>query len=424
MRRFQRKVVRQLSSTLDAPTPVDVASIRLSRPKRAPPKKEGSWVGLPGLEERIKKEGSLINETLREMDGDEEFKLTAKRLKEHGQAKLTLEEKKRRRRALDKLEVPEFATYLRETAQVEKVGSRRRTKILQVNVGLYCNQACNHCHVESSPKRQEMMTNEVADRCVELIAASPSLTTLDVTGGAPELNGAFRRLVDGARSVKKDLEVIDRCNLTVLSEPGQEDLADYLASQKIRIVASLPCYSSKNVDSQRGKGVFDRSIAGLRQLNDKGYGLENTNLGLDLVYNPLGAFLPPDQAALEAKYREELLEHFGIRFNSLFTMTNMPIKRFADFLWRRGELEDYMGLLVRNFNKATTTSLMCQDTISVNYDGSVFDCDFNQQLSLNLLSETKSSLSIFDLKSTNDLINVNINHDNHCFGCTAGMGSS
>ena len=417
--------------TPDLTTPVDVASIRLKKPR---------WSGLAGLEDRLKEEGSLVRETLREMEGDKEFQLTAKRLKEEGQAKLTLDEKKRRRRALDALgDVPDFATFLREKAHIDKVGRRRQTTILQVNVGLYCNQACNHCHVESSPKRVETMTQAVADRCVDLLRASPSIKTLDITGGAPELNSNFRRLVDKTRAeCPTTLEIIDRCNLTVLSEPGQEDLAAYLASQNVRIVASLPCYSSKNVDMQRGKGVFARSIAGLRKLNAHGFGVPGSGLFLDLVYNPLGAFLPPDQTALELKYHDELADHFGVTFNNLFTMTNMPIKRFADFLWRRNELCDYMGLLVRNFNASTTDRLMCQDTLSVNYDGALFDCDFNQQLDLALLKDqvcregfqdhhhhqTKKSLSVFDVRSTDDLLPVTFRQDNHCFGCTAGMGSS
>jgi len=294
--------------------------------------------------------------------------------------------------------------------------------------------------VESSPKRTEMMNNQVADRCIEILDKSPSLHTLDITGGAPELNPSFRHLVLGARSLNKKLEIIDRCNLTVLSEPGQEDLAEFLAEHNVRIVASLPCYSAKNVDMQRGKGVFERSVAGLRKLNDLGFGVQGSGLYLDLVYNPLGAFLPPHQDALEAKYKEELQQHFGVTFNQLFTMTNMPIKRFADFLFRRGELQDYMSLLVRNFNMSTTDNIMCKDTLSVNYDGSLFDCDFNQQLQIPIKDATSNlemvkdgkdekilhqkGISIFDIQSTSDLLNMSITHDNHCFGCTAGMGSS
>lgn len=406
-------LVRRLSSAPPdyGKTRVDVANIRLTKPRRHGIAKEGKWTGLSGLNDRIAKEGSLVKETLRDMEEDEEFQLTAKRLREQGQAKMTLEEKKRRRRALDALGVPDFATFARPEP-------RARTSVLQLNIGLYCNQACAHCHVESSPKRVESMSDEVADRCLELVASSPSIATVDLTGGAPELNPAFRRLVNGVRRISDDLEIIDRCNLTVLSEPGQEDLPEFLASNRVRVVASLPCYSAKNVNQQRGRGVFDRSISALRKLNEFGFGVQGTGLSLDLVYNPLGAFLPPEQHALEMKYREELESEFGVQFSQLFTMTNMPIKRFADFLYRRGELDEYMSLLVRNFNPGTVDSLMCRDTVSVGWNGNVYDCDFNQQLDLG------QHRTVFDIKTTDDLLQQKIAFDNHCFGCTAGMGSS
>ncbi|KAJ8602336.1 hypothetical protein CTAYLR_004209 [Chrysophaeum taylorii] len=426
---FLARAVRMASATPDVATRVDVANIRLGKPTRYARKREGAWVGLEGLEERIAAEGSLVRETLRDMETDEEFQLTAKRLREEGAAKMTLEEKKRRRRALDALGVPEFGAYVAEHAAAD--ASRRSASVLQLNIGLYCNQACGHCHVESSPKRVEAMSDEVADGCLELLANSPSVSTVDITGGAPELNPAFRRVVAGVRDVERrqewrKIDIIDRCNLTVLGEPGQEDLAEFLASHRVRVIASLPCYSAKNVNLQRGKGVFDRSIAALRKLNDFGYGIAGSGLALDLVYNPLGAFLPPSQEALEAKYRDELGAEFGIAFTNLFTMTNMPIKRFADFLWRRGELEDYMSLLVRNFNVATVDSLMCRDTVSIGWDGKVYDCDFNQQLGLGLNKPATSNngLTVFDLRATDDLLDVPLAFDNHCFGCTAGMGSS
>eukprot|EP00457_Paulinella_chromatophora_P010357 gb/GEZN01010457.1/.p1 GENE.gb/GEZN01010457.1/~~gb/GEZN01010457.1/.p1 ORF type:complete len:278 (-),score=27.14 gb/GEZN01010457.1/:86-919(-) len=264
------------------------------------------------------------------------------------------------------------------------------------------------------------MSSEVAEQCLLVLRNSPDIKTLDLTGGAPELCQEFRPLVEKAS--KLGVEVIDRCNLTVLAEPGQEDLAMFLAKHRVRVVASLPCYSPKNVNTQRGSGVFDRSIAGLLQLNALGYGAGDTGLVLDLVYNPLGAFLPPPQEALRDKYKEELLEAFGIRFNDLFTITNMPIKRFADFLYRRGELKDYMELLVRNFNPSATHNLMCRDTISVGWDGLLYDCDFNQQLALGMSSPPKRS--IFDIHSLNELRETEIVLDNHCFGCTAGAGSS
>jgi radical SAM/Cys-rich protein len=271
-----------------------------------------------------------------------------------------------------------------------------------------------------------MMLAETAAQCVKLLKATPSITTLDITGGAPELNMCFRYLVRMAREVRPDIVIIDRCNLTVLQEPGQEDLVEFLKEHKVQVIASMPCYSEENVDQQRGNGVFERSIAALLALNEAGYGIEGSGLLLDLVYNPLGAFLPPEQQKLEEQYKVQLEENFGILFNQLFTMTNMPIKRFADFLHRRGELKDYMELLIRNFNVDTTKSLMCLDTVSVGYDGKVFDCDFNQQLGYMVGSDAihQDGLSVFDLETLGDLQKHEIRTDNHCFGCTAGMGSS
>mmetsp|Transcript_12419 Transcript_12419/g.36925 ORF Transcript_12419/g.36925 Transcript_12419/m.36925 type:complete len:436 (+) Transcript_12419:183-1490(+) len=404
----------------DYNTDVNVADIRLPKPARRAPA-EGSWEGLKNLRARLAAEGSLKEATLRDMATDAEFQETAKRLKRDGQKKMTREEKQRRRRALDQLGVPEFSAFLAEHARADD--RRKPTEVLQLNVGLYCNQACAHCHVESSPKRRETMSRAVADRCLDILRASPSVHTLDITGGAPEFAPEFRRIVERARALRPDVDIIDRCNLTVLAEPDQEDLADFLAAHGVRVAASLPCYSAKNVNLQRGRGVFARSIEGLRRLNEVGYGAEGTGLKLDLVYNPLGAFLPPPQEALRAKYKEELREHFGVVFSDLFTMTNMPIKRFADFLSRRGELADYLELLVRNFNAATAPSLMCRNTLSVNYDGAVYDCDFNQQLDLPLPADAGST-TVFDFGSTAELEARRITFDNHCFGCTAGMGSS
>jgi len=368
---------------------------------------------------------TLINQTLIELETDEEFQAIIKRTKEIGYEGMTREERIQRRRALDSLGIPDFNSFLATKLDDESNGvlSRKNPEVLQINVGLYCNQACAHCHVESSPLRQEMMSTENAAQCLRLLKSSPSIKTLDITGGAPELNESFRYLVKMARILRPDIEIIDRCNLTVLQEPGQEDLVDFLKENRVRIVASLPCYSSENVSKQRGNGVFERSISALLALNEAGYGKE---LKLDLVYNPLGAFLPPPQIKLEAKYKEVLDENFGILFNSLFTMTNMPIKRFADFLHRRNELKDYMDLLVRNFNTDTTTQLMCLNTVSVGHDGKVFDCDFNQQLGFPIGSNGiyQGGLSVFDLESLQDLVNYDIHNDNHCFGCTAGMGSS
>lgn len=394
-------------------TSLNIHEHQLTRPQR-----EKKWAGLRGLKARTA--GSLVPETLAEMETDEEFKLTAQALKKHGQKKLTLEEKKKRRRALDGMGLPSFEDTLRANKCMPLL-DRIQTETFQINIGLYCNQACNHCHVESSPKRKEMMSREVVDECLRIIAASPSVKTVDITGGAPELNENFRYLVEGCKALGK--EVIDRCNLTVLQEPGQEDLAQFLAKHKVRVIASLPCYSLKNVDQQRGKGVFDRSIQGLIDLNEIGYG-SDPELGLDLVYNPLGGFLPPEQTALEAKYKEELEEHFGIVFNNLFCFTNMPIKRFADFLYRRGELEEYMSLLVRNFNPETVENVMCRNYLSVSWDGTIYDCDFNQQLAMDISHNKKDGVSVFDIKNTDELLKSKIALDSHCYGCTAGAGSS
>lgn len=385
---------------------------------------------------------SLVDATLQEMGNDPTLASTLKDLKTKGQRKLTLEERKKRRRSLSMTRVPSFWEFV--TEQHNCTLTRLPTSIFQMNIGLYCNQACNHCHVESSPKRTEQMSLEIADRCLSIIKNSPSITSVDITGGAPELNPAFRHLV--VESHKMGLEIIDRCNLTVLEEPGQEDLVQFLAEHKVRVVASLPCYSEKNVNMQRGQGVFGRSISGLQALNAAGYGKEGSELGLDLVFNPLKGVLPPDQSSLESDYKKKLMDDFGITFNSLFTLTNMPIKRFADLLFRTGELEAYMTLLVNNFNPAAVNGVMCRNTLSVSWDGSVYDCDFNQQLAISLgeistdqrldqeeglnsstASDSASARkfkSVFDIDSVDDILQEPIAVDLHCFGCTAGAGSS
>jgi len=373
---------------------------------------------------------SIINQTLQELEEDVDFQATKEKLDTIGQAGMSKEERTQRRRALDKLGVEPFAKFLRKEMDSPDnkpfVLKRQTPTILQINIGLYCNQACGHCHVESSPLRTtEMMTAEIAAQCLKLLKNTPSLTTLDITGGAPELNANFRYLVKMARSIRPDLQIIDRCNLTVLQEPGQEDLVEFLKENKVHIIASLPCYSEENVDQQRGNGVFERSIAALLVLNDAGYS-SRSDLKLDLVYNPLGAFLPPPQEKLEVQYKEQLRDNFGILFDSLFTITNMPIKRFADFLHRRDELQGYMDLLVRNFNKDTVENLMCIETLNVGWNGMIYDCDFNQQLgyAVGVDSIHRGGKTVFDLESLDELIGTRIRTDNHCFGCTAGMGSS
>lgn len=278
-----------------------------------------------------------------------------------------------------------------------------------------------------------MMDAATAQRCVALLRAAPDVTTVDLTGGAPELCPQFRYLVREATALGR--QVIDRCNLTVLLEPGQQDLAQFLADHRVRVVASLPCYSAKNVDSQRGAGVFERSIAGLRALNALGYGRPDSGLVLDLVYNPGGAFLAPAQQKLEPAYKQELADGYGVAFNSLLALNNMPIKRFADYLTRRGKLDEYMELLVSSFNPAAAGALMCRDTVSVGWDGRLYDCDFNQQLEMGLVAPAGVAAaagaaaafkgpSVFDIDSLDQLTGWAIRCDNHCYGCTAGSGSS
>ena len=308
----------------------------------------------------------------------------------------------------------------RDTLRQHGLGelSRREVTTLQINVGKLCNQACHHCHVEAGPRRTEIMPANVAERILALLAATPSIQTVDITGGAPELNANFGALVSEARRMGK--HVIDRCNLTVLFEAGQETLHEFLAANQVEITASLPCYTESNVDQQRGKGAFEKSIRALRLLNAIGYGQQGSGLVLNLVYNPLGASLPPPQDKLEADYKRELRDNFEIEFDRLFTITNMPIKRFAEFLLREGREEAYMGLLRNHFNPATVDKLMCRDLVSIGWDGKLYDCDFNQMLDV----ETPSGKSIWEIDSFAELANSPVATGSHCFGCTAGAGSS
>lgn len=302
------------------------------------------------------------------------------------------------------------------------IDTLRRTvpTTLQVNVGKLCNQACHHCHVDAGPARREIMTLATASRVIELLEANPTLRTVDLTGGAPELNPHFRLLVAGARRAGR--AVIVRCNLTVLFAPAMEWLPEFYRANQVRLVCSLPCYSEENVTRQRGGGVFARSIDALRLLNRLGYGTGADEL--DLVYNPVGASLPPAQAGLEARYREELGANFGVRFNRLLTITNMPISRFADQLARAGQHTAYLGLLVNHFNPATVAGLMCRSLISVGYDGKLYDCDFNQMLELPLGAAAGRLLTIWDVHDLRGFADAPIATGAHCFGCTAGSGSS
>lgn len=297
---------------------------------------------------------------------------------------------------------------------------RKRLQTLQVNLGYLCNQSCTHCHVNAGPNRTEVMTSDTVDAVIDFLDEN-QVKRLDLTGGAPELNPYFRHLVIAARAL--NVEVIDRCNLTVLLETGQEDLAEFLASQEVEIVASLPCYSEENVNSQRGKGVFHDSIMALRQLNRLGYGDANSGLQLNLMYNPIGPFLPPSQKALEVDYRQHLDDRYGVQFSQLFTLVNMPIQRFGSTLVSKGEFEDYMTLLRDNFSAENLSRVMCRELISVDWQGFVYDCDFNQMLGLPLLIDGNKRPHIRDIRPVN-LEGQSIGVADHCYGCTAGSGSS
>ena len=308
-----------------------------------------------------------------------------------------------------------FGSTLRRNGIMEL--TRTQIRDVQVNVGKLCNQACNHCHVDAGPKRTEIMSRQTMDRIIQWCADN-DIETVDITGGAPELNPYFRTFVESC--LANGSRVISRCNLTVLFEPGQESLADWYARHKVQLICSLPCYSKENLEAQRGKGVFADSIRGLQLLNSLGYGTD-PDLPLDLVYNPNGAFLPPPQADLEATYKERLLEDFNIRFNRLFTITNLPISRFRHYLENNGGYENYLDLLLENFNPGTVDGLMCRHIISVDWLGRIYDCDFNQMLDIH--AGWRKPRYLWDLHAS-DIATDRIAVDSHCFGCTAGAGSS
>lgn len=303
--------------------------------------------------------------------------------------------------------------------------TRATLQILQVNLGYVCNLSCTHCHVNAGPHRTESMPDELIGLVLEACERL-QVQTLDLTGGAPELNPHFRALVVAAR--KLGVQVIDRCNLTILQEPGQEDLAEFLATHGVQVVASLPCYSQVNVDKQRGKGVFEHSIEALTQLNAQGYGRDGTGLKLDLVYNPGGPFLPPSQEKLEADYKRRLWEDFGIEFNHLLTLTNMPISRFGAVLLSQGQFNDYMQLLRDNYAAGNLAGVMCRNTLSVDWQGYLYDCDFNQMLDLPLqIASAKNNEP--PRVHLREVLNQSLDGNSivvadHCFGCTAGQGSS
>lgn len=310
-----------------------------------------------------------------------------------------------------------FAATLRRSGRAL---TRRALDVLQVNLGRYCNLACIHCHVESSPARTEMMSRGTVEAVLCLLADS-EIPTLDITGGAPELHPEFDYLVESAR--KLDRHVMDRCNLTVIFEPGKGYLPEFFKRHQVELVCSLPCYSAENVDKQRGKGTFDASIRALKVLNEIGYGRSKSGLVLNLVYNPVGPHLPPPQEKLERGYKKILFEQFGIEFNRLYCLANMPITRYATHLKLRGEYDRYVQLLVENFNPATLDRVMCRNLISVSWEGWVYDCDFNQMLGLPIRDSAGKPLHIASL-SIADLLHRPIATGNHCYACTAGAGSS
>lgn len=309
--------------------------------------------------------------------------------------------------------------------------TRQSLTTLQVNLGYLCNLSCTHCHVNAGPKRTELMTRETIDHILALLEKK-QLKTLDVTGGAPEMNPEFKYLVRSARAM--GVEVIDRCNLTILLEPGYEDMAEFLAEQGVVITASLPCYSEQNVSEQRGKGVFEQSIEALQLLNNLGYGIKD-GLQLHLVYNPNGTFLPPPQASLQADYKRELRDNHGIEFHSLLTITNMPISRFGGMLLSKGLYDDYLALLKNNFSQNNLDNVMCKSLISIDWKGFVYDCDFNQMLNWPIDHNGNKIISTDHDSAPNgrmhiaellqdDILPDNIKIGEHCYGCTAGQGSS
>ncbi|MEK6640287.1 MAG: arsenosugar biosynthesis radical SAM (seleno)protein ArsS [Nitrospirota bacterium] len=290
--------------------------------------------------------------------------------------------------------------------------------VFQINVGKLCNQTCRHCHVDAGPDRTESMARETAEQCIRALAQT-DIPTVDITGGAPELNPSFRWLVEQSRALGR--HVMDRCNLSVLLLPSQADLAEFLARHRVEIVASLPYYRASQTDAQRGEGVFEKSIQALRLLNRLGYGQAGSGLSLNLVCNPVGAFLPPKQEAIETQFRKELRTRHGVEFNHLYTITNMPISRFLEFLLESGNYAQYMERLANAFNPAAAASVMCRYTISVSWDGTLYDCDFNQMLDLPVDHGAPAHIRDFDPVQLNQR---QITTRNHCYGCTAGSGSS
>lgn len=374
--------------------------------------------------------GSLIPETLKQMEEDDELQKIETDLKKFGQAKLTREERKKRQRALNNLGVPNFIDHI--INEKKKVGISmtepflrgQEVELIQMNISRFCNQACTHCLVESSPKRTETMSRETVDRCLEVLGNSPQVKALMITGGAPELCMHFRYLATEAK--KLGVVVVDCCNLTALLEPGQEDTAQFLADNKIHILASMPGYTDESVTKQRGGGVFNKSVEALLLLNSLGYGKPETGLQLDLVYTPNGAFLPEPTDELEATFKVELDKRFGIVFTRLIALPNTPVKRFADYLHKKNEMENYMSSLVENFNLDSVESLWCRDVVNISWDGKLYGCEANQQLDLPLqladvpdTMQRARDLTIWDIATTDDVFGRKICTDSHCFACSA-----
>ena len=324
---------------------------------------------------------------------------------------------------LEQLKVlQEAGLHLSFEAQLDRAGlsplCATGITVFQINVGKLCNQTCRHCHVDAGPDRPETMSFETAEHCMSALAKT-DIPTVDITGGAPELNPHFRWLVEQSRGLGR--HVIDRCNLSVLLLPSQADLAEFLAHHQVEIIASLPSYRASQTDAQRGEGIFEKSLDGLRLLNRLGYGRLGSGLVLNLVYNPVGAFLPPKQESIEAQFKKELLTKHGIEFNRLYTITNMPISRFLEFLVESGNYDQYMTRLANAFNPPAAAGVMCRHTLSVAWDGRLYDCDFNQMLELPVDHGAPSHIRDFDPAQ---LHGRRIVTRNHCYGCTAGSGSS
>jgi len=309
--------------------------------------------------------------------------------------------------------------------QLEQIGlyplKANGVSVFQINVGKMCNQVCKHCHVDAGPDRKEIMTRETMQQCLDVLIANPSLVTVDLTGGAPEMNPDFRWFVEAIKKVNPQMHIIVRCNLTIIrANKKYYDLPQFFKTNQVEVVSSLPFYSKERTDRQRGDGVFEDSIKALQMLNDVGYGLEGTGLKLNLVYNPAGAFLPPSQQSLELEFKQALKKDFGIEFNELFAITNLPISRYLDYLLQSGNYEKYMEKLIAAFNAQAAANVMCRNTISIGWDGFMYDCDFNQMLNLkvNTSSQHISAYQASVLQERNIVVNQ------HCYGCTAGAGSS